>query len=208
MECAITLSRIGISKILLVTDFSPESENALQCSLTLARRYGSKLLITRVFPAEVSTAMGDTWPVLMDSARRSAEASMEQLQQREDLKPLPHEVVTRSSDTWDGISQVVLDRSIDLVVTGTHKRGNINSLIMGSIAEKVIRHAPCPVLTLGPHVWTVGHGSIWPHPVCYRFFFWILSGPDLCSLTRRAGPGRVDHASHYRKQIGIGFLPN
>ena len=152
MECAITLSRIGISKILLVTDFSPESENALQCSLTLARRYGSKLLITRVFPAEVSTAMGDTWPVLMDSARRSAEASMEQLQQREDLKPLPHEVVTRSSDTWDGISQVVLDRSIDLVVTGTHKCGNINSLIMGSIAEKVIRHAPCPVLTLGPHV--------------------------------------------------------
>jgi nucleotide-binding universal stress UspA family protein len=147
-----TLSRIGISKILLATDFSPESQIALQCALALARRYASKLFLTYVIPAEVSTAGGDTWPPLMDMAGHNAEASMAQLEQREDLKSFPHEVIMRSGDTWESILQVVSDQDIDLVVMDTHGRGAINMLIMGSIAEKVIRHATCPVLSVGPHV--------------------------------------------------------
>lgn len=147
-----TLSRIGIGKILLATDFSPESQNALQCALALARRYASKLFLTYVIPAEVSTVGGDTWPPLMGMAQHNAEASMAQLEQREDRKSFPHEVILRSGDTWESILQVVSNQDIDLVVMDTHGRGAINMLIMGSIAEKVIRHATCPVLAVGPHV--------------------------------------------------------
>ena len=83
MASQATLARIGIGNILLATDFSPESQNALQCALALARRYAAKLFLTHVIPAEVSTAAGDTWPPLMDIPRRNAEASMAQLERRE-----------------------------------------------------------------------------------------------------------------------------
>lgn len=188
MASQATLSRIGISKILLATDFSPESQNALQCALALARRYASKLFITHVIPAEVSTASGDTWPPLMDMPRRNAEASMAQLEQREDLKSFPHEVIMRSGDTWDGISQVVSDQHVDLVVMGTHRRGGINMLIMGSIAEEVIRHATCPVLTVGPKV----------RPLSLDRFGHILYATDFSS----GSMGALTYALSFAEQDG------
>jgi nucleotide-binding universal stress UspA family protein len=47
---------------------------------------------------------------------------------------------------------MVEDRKIDLLVLGTHGRGAIGRLLLGSVAEEICRHAPCPVITIGPHV--------------------------------------------------------
>ena len=152
MATQVQLSRIAISKILVATDFSHESQNALRCALALAKRYQSRLFITHAFPAEVLMTAGDAWPPMTDVARRNAEANMAQLEQREDLKSFPHEVVMQSGETWEVLSQVLSDQNIDLVVMGTHGYGGINKLFLGSTAEKVVRHAICPVLTVGPHV--------------------------------------------------------
>src|SRR5271167_521487 len=146
------LSRIAISKILLATDFSPESENALQFALSLAKRYESRLFITHAVPEEVYITAGNIWPPMTDVARRKAETSMAQLEQREDLKTFPHEVVMQSGETWEVLAEVISDRNIDLIVMGTHGHGGINKLLLGSTAEKVVRHATCPVFTVGPHV--------------------------------------------------------
>ena len=89
---------------------------------------------------------------LADVMRRNAEQSMAKLENTEDLKLLPHEVILRSGDTWDVISQVLSDKNVDLIVMGTQGHGGIKKLFLGSTAEKVIRHATCPVLTVGPHV--------------------------------------------------------
>ena len=58
----------------------------------------------------------------------------------------------QSGETWEVLSRVVSDQNIDLIVIGTHGSGGIDKLMLGSTAEKVVRHATCPVLTVGPLV--------------------------------------------------------
>ena len=62
------------------------------------------------------------------------------------------EIVTRTGDVWAELSEVIRAEDIDLVVIGTHGRTGVGKLLMGSVAEKIFRHAPCPVLTVGPQV--------------------------------------------------------
>ncbi len=146
------LSRITINKILLATDFSPESQSALQCAVSLARRYDSTIFLTHVLPTEGSIGAVEAWPALADAMRHNAEQNMAKLENTEDVRLLPHEVILRSGDPWDVISQVLADKNVDLIVMGTQGHGGIKKLFLGSTAEKVIRHATCPVLTVGPHV--------------------------------------------------------
>jgi nucleotide-binding universal stress UspA family protein len=84
--------------------------------------------------------------------QRNADQSMAQLEQNKDLQFLPHEVVMQAGETWDVLSRLVSDQNIDLIVMGTHGTGGIDKLMLGSTAEKVVRHASCPVLTVGPSV--------------------------------------------------------
>jgi len=150
------LSHIAINRILLATDFSPESQNALQCAVSLAKRYQSMLFLTHILPPEGSSmATAEAWPALADIMRSNAERSMGKLEETDGLQVLPHEVILRSGDVWDVISAVVSDKDVDLIVMGTQGHGGIKKLFLGSTAEKVIRHATCPVLTVGPHVGSV-----------------------------------------------------
>ena len=147
------LSRITVKNILLATDFSPEAQNALQCAGSVAKRYGSTLFLVHVLPSEGSNlATVEAWPALAEVAQQNAEKSMAALEGTEDLKFLPHEAIIRAGDTWDVISEVLSDKNVDLIVMGTQGHGGIEKLFLGSTAEKVIRHATCPVLTVGPHV--------------------------------------------------------
>ena len=153
MASQVELSRMTINNILLATDFSAEAQNALQCAVSLARRYGSTVFLTHVLATEVSVgAAVEGWPALSDVTRRNAERSMAKIENTEDLKLLPHEVILRSGDTWEVISEVLSDKNVDLIVIGTQGRGGLKKLFLGSTAEKVIRHATCPVLTVGSHV--------------------------------------------------------
>ncbi len=146
------LSRITINRILLATDFSSEAQNALQSAVSLAKRYDSTIFLTHVLPTEGSIGAVKALPALADAARRNAEQNMAKLENMEDVRLIPHEVILRSGDLWDVISQVVSYKKADLIVMGTHGHGGIKKLFLGSTAERVIRHATCPVLTVGPHV--------------------------------------------------------
>lgn len=148
-------SRIAINNILLATDFSPESQNALQCAVSLAKRYGSTIFLTHVLSTEDSMVAGEAWPALTHVRRHNAEKGMANLESTEDLKFLPHEVILRSGDTWEAISRVVSDKNVDLIVMGTQGYGGVKKLFLGSTAERVTRHATCPVLTVGPRVRSV-----------------------------------------------------
>ena len=149
------VSRITINTILLATDFSPEAQNALLCAASLARRYGSTIFLIHAIATEDSIGAVEAWPDFADVVRHDAEQSMAKLENTEDLRLLPHEVILRSGGTWDVISQVLSDKNVDLIVMGTQGHGGIKKLFLGSTAEKVMRHATCPVLTVGPHVQSV-----------------------------------------------------
>jgi nucleotide-binding universal stress UspA family protein len=152
----VRLSHIAINKILLATDFSAESQNALQCAVSLVKRYQSMLFLTHVLPPEgYKMAAAEAWPALADVLRRNAEQSMAKLEDTEGLQVLPHQVILRSGDTWDVIAETVSSKNVDLIVMGTQGHGGIKKLFLGSTAEKVIRHAACPVLTVGPHLRSV-----------------------------------------------------
>ena len=68
------------------------------------------------------------------------------------LKAITHEVIIRKGDIWQELSAIVEQEEIDLVIMGTHGRTGVSKVLMGSVAEKMFRHAPCPVLTVGPNV--------------------------------------------------------
>ncbi|MGO9432797.1 MAG: universal stress protein [Terracidiphilus sp.] len=147
------LSRIAINNILLATDFSPEAQNALRYAISLAKRYQSTLFLTHVIPSEGSSmAAVEAWPAVADVVQHNAEQSMAQLEATEGLQALPREAIIRSGDTWDVISQVLSEKNIDLIVMGTQGHRGVKKLFLGSTAEKAIRRANCPVLTIGPHV--------------------------------------------------------
>jgi len=148
----VKLSRIAISKILLATDFSPESQNALKCAISLAKRYESKLFLAHAISEETFLTGAEVWPALIDTAQRNAEKNMARIEQDQDLQSLAHEVLLQAGETWEVLSRLVSDQNIDLIVMGTHGSGGIDKLMLGSTAEKVVRHAPCPVLTVGPRV--------------------------------------------------------
>ena len=152
MTSQVKLSRIAISKILLATDFSAESQNALQCAISLAKRYESKLFLAHAISGAASLPTADVWPALPDLEQPNAEKNMAQLEQNKELQSLPHEVVLQAGETWEVLSRLVSDQNIDLIVMGTHGSGGIDKLMLGSTAEKVVRHATCPVLTVGPCV--------------------------------------------------------
>ena len=184
------LSRIAINKILLATNFSPESQNALQCAVSLAKRYQAMLLLTHVLPPEGSSiAAAEVWPTLVDVMRNNAERSMAKLEDADNLKVLPHEVIIRPGDIWDVISQVLSDNNVDLIVMGTQGQGGVKKLFLGSTAEKVIRHANCPVLTIGPHV-----RSISSNRFSHVFYATDFSGGSTRALTYALSLAEEDRA--------------
>ena len=152
MTTQVKLSRIAINKILLATDFSPESQKALKCAISLAQRYDCKLFVTHAIPEDASLTAGDASQALTENARRNARKSMIELEQTEALQSLPYNVVMQFGETWEVLARVAADEDIDLIVMGTHGSGGIDKLMLGSTAEKVVRHATSPVLTVGPHV--------------------------------------------------------
>lgn len=152
MESVAELSRVAISKILLATDFSSESQLALQYALSLAKRYESKLFITHAVPPDAGTTSVEMQLPVHDLMQSNAERNVALLEQTEELKSFPHEVIVESGEAWEVLKEVACNKSIDLIVMGTHGREGISKLLLGSTAEKVIRHASCPVLTVGPQV--------------------------------------------------------
>ena len=137
------------ARILVATDFSAPSDAALAFARRLADRTSAGLHVLHVVDNMFMRA------VLADP-RDYETAALRQMQDR-----LPAEgggatailTVERSDEPEDEITSYARSRGIDLIVMGTHGRGRMAHLLLGSVAEKVARTAPCPVLTMreAPH---------------------------------------------------------
>jgi nucleotide-binding universal stress UspA family protein len=148
-------TRVAFKNILLATDFSEVSQHALLHALAMAKRYDAKLTVMHVAPPEAQTPIPmEPVPLEMDWQKRRAAESMARLEGFEALHMYPHDRVLKQGNPWVEISAVIEDRDIDLIVLGTHSRGILGTLLVGSVAEQVLRHATCPVLTVGPDVRT------------------------------------------------------
>ncbi|MGB2636225.1 MAG: universal stress protein [Candidatus Acidiferrum sp.] len=144
-------TQLALRKVLFATDFSSCSETALRYSLGLSRRYDAILYMVSVVSAEVTY---DAQPPDALYLRHSAENKLAKLADAELFQGIKHlELV---EEGFGSVSRVLLELierlHIDLIVLGTHGRGGIKKLVLGSVAEEIINRAPCAVLTVGPHV--------------------------------------------------------
>jgi nucleotide-binding universal stress UspA family protein len=133
------------NKILVAIDFSEPSEAALLYARNLAKAFGAQLHVLHVTENQFLRAtFKSTAAVELSMANRLAERLSP-----EDLTTLRAVSTVRiSDDPYGEITRYAEDQDIDLIVMGTHGRSGVARLLMGSVAEKVVRNARCPVLTV------------------------------------------------------------
>lgn len=153
--------RRDITRILTPVDFFPGSEAAAAYAFWLAGRLGARLKLLHVLGSLGQTAAGMAPGEWVDAAIAEREARE---QAERDLAALAARlaqgagggggsapetaVVTVGESTADAILEAAREASVDLVVMGTHGRSGLRRLILGSVAEQVVRRADCPVLTV------------------------------------------------------------
>ena len=144
-----------IKNILVATDFSEPSGVALAYGRDLARNYGAKLHVIHVVEdvlQRYSPEAGIIGPDLQDDIDALGRRNLNAVITDEDRRELSAAaVIERGINPADAITRYAKANSIDLIVTGTHSRGAVKHFLMGSVAERVVRTAPCPVLTVHAH---------------------------------------------------------
>lgn len=146
---------VVLKNILVATDYGEPSAVALAYGRDLARSYNATLHVLHVvedvmmrYSPEVGFAIPDLQRDLEKAARRDLDALITD-DDRKTLKVVA--VVQTSFNVPGGINEYAKTNAIDLIVVGTHGRGAVKQLLLGSAAERVVRSAPCPVLTVRAH---------------------------------------------------------
>jgi nucleotide-binding universal stress UspA family protein len=141
-----------IKSILFPTDFSEGSAQALQYAVDLSKRYGARLYVVHVI-YDIAKATGWYVPhVSMDEMykdiQEGAKKELERfgVEELAGVKNVERRVIT--GVPHEEIINFVGANKIDLIIMGTHGRKGIDKILFGSTAAQVVRHAPCPVLTV------------------------------------------------------------
>lgn len=139
-----------IQRVLLATDLTAASEVATDWAFALAERNGADLLIVSVIdPRELrqqTQGTGLRW----DQVRDRRQAAAQELVARGRPTGLNVSFLVWTGDPGESIVSAAEAEAADLIVVGTHGRGTIGRLLLGSVSEHVVRNAPCPVLVARP----------------------------------------------------------
>jgi len=137
---------LPIHTILCPTDFSAYSDNAFLTACALARDYGARVIVLHVVPSPVM-------PYVTVAVPPPPEVNLDEPREMLASYTAPDESIAVERLLLEGepreeIVALARDRPCDLIVMGTHGRTGMGRLLMGSVAEAVVRAAPCPVLTV------------------------------------------------------------
>ncbi len=135
-----------LKRIVYATDFSPLSEVALQYATALARDTGATLLITHVEEDPLAYGAGEGFVALPEWTSEAIRKRLEAVVPPDENVQYEHRLLL--GDPAEMIVQLADEEKADLIVMGTHGRSGLSRLLMGSVAEAVVREASCPVLTV------------------------------------------------------------
>ena len=145
---------LEINRVLVPTDFSDYSREAVDYAIEIAFKFGASLTFLHVLQDAVALfpEPGIAFPApgnYLQGLQESAMASLEELKSK---LPAGLEVDTeiRSGTPFVEIVRYAKEKPFDLIVLGTHGRAGLAHVLMGSVAEKVVQKASCPVLTVRP----------------------------------------------------------
>jgi len=133
------------NKIMFPTDFSHTGDAALEMATVLAHDAGATLLIVHVEEPPVAYGGGEMYYGLPEPAHDEIRRMLKEVvPTRSDVK-FEHRLVT--GDPPSAVVRLAEEENVDLIVMGTHGRTGLGRLLMGSVAEAIVRRASCPVLT-------------------------------------------------------------
>ena len=138
---------LPIHTILHATDFSPQSEAAFKVACALARDYHARLMVMHVHHIP-TMAFGEfgALPPAPDETEDGLRARLANMRPTDATIPVDRYLT--EGEPAEEILRLAKERGADLIVLGTHGRSGLGRLLMGSVAEKVMRRAPCLVLTV------------------------------------------------------------
>jgi nucleotide-binding universal stress UspA family protein len=146
-----------IETILVATDFSESADRAVQTAVEFAKKFGAKLVVLHAYRVEIPMASP-----MMAGGYVLPDGFFEQLGKhaKEQVEKAADEIKKQGVDATGlaieesaamAILDVAKERSVDLIVMGTRGLTGLKHFALGSVADRVVRSAPCPVLTIGHH---------------------------------------------------------
>ncbi len=142
-ECPLTRGE----KILVAVDGSEHGNNAVEQAISLGAICNSEIFVISVvdlYPEQMEVA-----PALVEKMSEDARIFIDEAKKKVDDAKIPCEtIVHMGGQPWEYIVQEAKDKEIDLIVLGSHGRSGLERILMGSTAQNVIGHAPCPVIVV------------------------------------------------------------
>jgi universal stress protein A len=138
-------------RILCPTDFSPPAEAAVHAAADLARDSGAELTLVHVYqwPIPPLPEVQIVRPELLQDTLSALEQDLAAARAAALEKGAPRvDTLLLEGSAWHRIVDAARERGADLVIVGTHGRTGLRHVLLGSVAEKVVRHAPCSVLVV------------------------------------------------------------
>lgn len=187
---------VGIRNVLIATDFSSCSNQALDIGLKLAKEHQAEAYVVLVVPSDEFMLAGpEAYVAARDAARRDLENLKVQLKNtRSYLEGSDYHLYLLEGDVATSILNFAQQKQIDLIIMGTHGRGGLGKALMGSVAERVFRGSTIPVMTIGPQVKQAAD-ALAPKN--------ILVAADFTPASQRAAHYSADMASQYKSTLTL-----
>jgi nucleotide-binding universal stress UspA family protein len=151
---ALSLRMIAMHHILVPTDFSEASDAATNLALQLALPFDARVTLLNVFEVSIYVYAGGPMMPIVDTTTALEKVARDTIAARlaDVKKSYPNvDAIVRCGYPWEEIINAIAEQKADLVVMGTHGRRGLPHLLLGSVAERVLRTSPVPVLTVrGP----------------------------------------------------------
>lgn len=145
---------VEIRSILAPTDFSHHAEAALRFACGLAEKLGATLHLLHALPEIVGPVGPEPMlvpnlpPEYYQESEAQSQEALRKVLRPEWGRPAGVEMAVRWGDAVDAIVGYARDHAVDLIVIATHGRTGLSHVLLGSVAERIVREAPCPVLTI------------------------------------------------------------
>ncbi|MBM4160678.1 MAG: universal stress protein [Ignavibacteria bacterium] len=145
-------AKIELNRILVPVDFSEHSKKALRYAIPFAEQFKASIdllyvIEPTIYPADFSFGQLG-YPNVENELRERGSGELDTLIRREIGRRVPAKKVIRMGKAFYEIDQYAREEEIDLIIIATHGHSGVEHVLFGSTAEKVVRHAPCPVLVV------------------------------------------------------------
>jgi len=147
---------LGLNSILVPIDFSVHSKNALKYAIPLAEQFGASLHLVfvvepTVYPADLGFGQV-VLPGIEEELREKGAEELQALIEREIGSRVEATCIVRTGSPHQEILAEASEKDVDMIVVATHGHSGVEHMLFGSTADRIVRHAKCPVLTIRPEV--------------------------------------------------------